>query len=251
MKRIIRILFLFIIFCQNELLLGKSFYKIVIDPGHSYKEAEEGAKIGPRFKVNNKWIYGFKIGEGKDIKYEFGETVAAVENKTKEKGWEQVGKNVGFIEAALNLEVAKELKNLLNKARNSKGQKIFEAIITKNDHREMKLKERAQVVIKNKADLFLSIHFNGTSKVKYTTADDYLSIYYFKNKYKVNWWKKFYKKYKNTGNPGVAKKADKYNEVPITFTGAVFEVIPERENIGSQKDGLTVWGSKNTHYERL
>lgn len=154
-----------ILFFQN-ILYAKS-YKIVIDPGHSYKDAENFSKIGPFFTLADgiTKVYGLKKGTGKDTKYTF-----ASEPPTDE--WDYVynskdrkpANRVGFVESAINLEVSIELARLLNA--DSSG---FSSELTRNTHGYVMketydegedLKARARFALERNADLFLSIHFD-------------------------------------------------------------------------------------------
>ena len=118
-----KILFIIIFcICNLSFLYAKSAYKIVIDPGHSFEDALPSAvekKVGPVFQIIQNGqainIFGFKKGTGASTEYTFAAAPPSADWSYVYKSQDEIPENrVGFVEAALNLEVAAELQRLLN-----------------------------------------------------------------------------------------------------------------------------------------
>ena len=65
-----------------------------------------------------------------------------------------------ILEKDITFGIAHKLKNLLN------SQNGFKAILTRNNDSYIKLQERVQIAQNNRADLFISIHADGSTNVK-------------------------------------------------------------------------------------
>jgi len=134
MNSIIRWMIILIL-CPS-IIFAKNFYRIVIDPGHSYVDAKHGRKVGDKFKVNGEYVYAIvKDGtEKENIVYDFKREseIPAGWEEFEYKDKQGVRHKVGFIEAALNLEVAKNLSRMLKNAKRG-GKKICDVYLTREN----------------------------------------------------------------------------------------------------------------------
>ncbi len=76
-------------------------------------------------------------------------------------------KELGLNEKDLTLEVIRYLKLLLEK-------KGYTVVLTRSEDRYLGLDERAEIVRNEKADLFLSLHFNAATNQKATGTETYI-----------------------------------------------------------------------------
>jgi hypothetical protein len=140
---------------------------VCIDPGHCYKDqndyymAKESwfpMKAITNMHIGNRVIIAVRSNGGAQTKYDFTDILDIKPNWTPIK--QNNGKNLGFVETALNLEVAKSLKKYL-----STGSPSFKVVMTRTDQgpvadNNMDEWDRGRIAARNKADLLLSIHFN-------------------------------------------------------------------------------------------